>query len=83
MIPELRGAAFALALAFPTPLAYLGEGDPPRVSEVAISPRLLGALSEPIGVPLALHVTLAELELLRTPRGPRTELRNVRTEDRR
>lgn len=85
MMPELRGAAFALVLAFPnTPSCGEGESQtcaPAGAIGPVSLPEAAALLDEPVGIPLASFLALRELEVIRTTRRPRPELRNIRRDE--
>jgi len=82
MTPELRGAAFALALLCPVPSAYHSEGVPSERPAAQPSEHLSTAASsqtEPLGSPLAFFDPLSDLQVIRTTRGERPAVRAVQT----
>lgn len=77
MTPELRGAAFAIALLCPVPSAYLSEGVPTEHAVARPSEQLSAAAQpEPLGCPLAFF----DLQVIPTTRGARPTVRNVTRE---
>lgn len=79
MTPELRGAAFAIALFCPVPSAYLSEGVPsehPVVQPPEHVSRAASSQPEQLGCPLAFF----DLQVIPTTRGARPPVRNVTRE---